>query len=76
MPKTQPPCGLPDRQTEDARHMRLCAASRPIFRTGKKTTGQFAGLLASLFGMVAGSLLPQWIRPVHGHVPVFEGSDA
>ncbi len=37
---------------------------------------QLAGLLASLFGMVAGSLLPQWIRSVHGHVPVFEGSDA
>ncbi len=35
---------------------------------------QLAGLLAAVIGMVAGSLLPQGIAPVHGHVPHFEGS--
>ena len=35
---------------------------------------QLAGLLAALVGMVAGSLLPQWIAPDRGRVPHFEGS--
>ena len=35
---------------------------------------QLAGLLASMVGMVAGSLLPQWIAPDRGRVPHFEGS--
>ena len=35
---------------------------------------QLAGVLASLTGMLAGSLLPQWIPNMQGHVPHFEGT--
>ena len=35
---------------------------------------QLAGVLASLFGMLAGSLLPQWVPNMQGHVPHFEGT--
>ena len=35
---------------------------------------QLAGLIASLAGMVAGSLLPQWIADHKGHVHHFQGS--
>ena len=41
---------------------------------GQAFPQQLAGLLASAAGMVAGSLLPQWIAPAHGRVPHFEGS--
>ncbi len=37
---------------------------------------QLAGLLAALAGMLAGSLLPQWIADHKGHVHHFEGSTA
>lgn len=37
---------------------------------------QLAGLLASLGGMIAGSLAPQWVRNHTGHVHHFEGSGA
>ncbi len=37
---------------------------------------QLAGLLASLAGMVAGSLAPQWVANHKGHVHHFEGSQA
>jgi hypothetical protein len=37
---------------------------------------QLAGLLASLGGMVAGSLAPQWVANHTGHVHHFEGSTA
>ncbi|MEJ7929156.1 sodium:solute symporter family protein [Ramlibacter sp. AN1015] len=35
---------------------------------------QLAGLLAALVGMLAGSLLPQWVANHHGHVHHYEGS--
>ena len=35
---------------------------------------QLAGLLAALAGMLAGSLLPQWMADHKGHVHHFEGS--
>lgn len=35
---------------------------------------QLAGLLAAFVGMVAGSLLPQWLADHKGHVHHFEGS--
>ena len=35
---------------------------------------QLAGVIASGVGMVAGSLLPQWIDQDRGRVPHFEGS--
>ncbi len=37
---------------------------------------QLAGLLASLAGMVVGSLAPQWVANHKGHVHHFEGSPA
>ncbi|MBL0420982.1 sodium:solute symporter family protein [Ramlibacter sp. AW1] len=37
---------------------------------------QLAGVLAALLGMVAGSLLPQWVPNHTGHVRHYQGSDA
>lgn len=35
---------------------------------GEVLPGQLAGLIAALFGMVVGSLLPQWLQNRHEHV--------
>ena len=41
---------------------------------GEAFPGQLAGLLAALLGMVAGSLLPQWLRNRHDLVHTLEPS--
>jgi solute:Na+ symporter, SSS family len=43
---------------------------------GEAFPQQLAGVLASLVGMVAGSLMPQFVANHHGHVRHFEGSAA
>jgi SSS family solute:Na+ symporter len=43
---------------------------------GEAFPQQLAGVLAALAGMLAGSLLPQWVADHKGHVHHFEGSGA
>lgn len=43
---------------------------------GEAFPQQLAGVLAALAGMLAGSLLPQWVADHKGHVHHFEGSAA
>ncbi|MDR2154299.1 MAG: sodium:solute symporter family protein [Burkholderiaceae bacterium] len=38
-----------------------------ISTLGEAFPGQLAGLIAALIGMIAGSLLPQWVPNHHGH---------